>query len=154
MIFGHITFQFHPSHDCPNFWYKFLIPQLSLCHYFLFKYYCQRALQRVWLYDVEFLEFVKIRKDWRLEEKGMTEDEMVGWHHWLNGHEFEQAPGVGDGQGGLVCCSPWGHKELDTTERLNWTELLWTCTQWFLKIIRSMYSLKESFSLIVFICED
>ena len=49
-------------------------------------------------------------KDWRLEEKGITEDEMAGWHHWLNGHEFEQAPGVGDGQGGLVCCSPWGHR--------------------------------------------
>ena len=49
----------------------------------------------------------------------MTEDEMIGWHHRLNGHEFEWAPGVGDGQGGLVCCSPWGHKESDTTERLN-----------------------------------
>ena len=49
----------------------------------------------------------------------VTEDEMVGWHHQLNGHEFEQAPGAGDGQGGLVCCSPWGHKESDTTERLN-----------------------------------
>ena len=61
-------------------------------------------------------------KDWRQEEKGTTVDEMVGWHHWLDGHEFEQTPGVGDGQGGLACCSPWGHKELDTTERLNWTE--------------------------------
>ena len=61
-------------------------------------------------------------KNWRQEEKGMTEDEMVGWHHWLDGHEFEQALGVGDGQGGLVCCSPWGRKELDTTEQLNWTE--------------------------------
>ena len=61
-------------------------------------------------------------KDWRQEEKGMTEDELLGWHHWLNGHEFEQALGVGDGQGGLVCCSSWGHKELDTTEWLNWTE--------------------------------
>ena len=60
-------------------------------------------------------------ENWK-EEKGMTEDEMVGWHHRLNGHESEQAPGVGDGQGGLVCCSPWGHKEMDTTERLNWTE--------------------------------
>ena len=60
-------------------------------------------------------------KDWRQEGKGMTEDEMVGWHHWLDGHEFEQAPGVGDGQGSLVCCSPWGHKESDTTEWLNWT---------------------------------
>ena len=57
------------------------------------------------------------------EEKGTTENEMVGWHHWLNGHEFEQAPEVGDGQGSLVCCSPWCHKELDTTEWLNWTEL-------------------------------
>ena len=61
-------------------------------------------------------------KDWRQEEKGMTEDEMIGWHHWLDGHEFEQAPGVGDGQGSLVCCSPWGCKELDLTEWLNWTE--------------------------------
>ena len=52
----------------------------------------------------------------------MTEIEMVGWHHRLNGHEFEQAPGVGDGQGGLACCSPWGHKESDMTERLNLTE--------------------------------
>ena len=58
-------------------------------------------------------------KDRGQEEKGTTEDEMVGWHHWLNGHEFECTLGVGDGQGGLMCCSPWGHKELDTTERLN-----------------------------------
>ena len=58
-------------------------------------------------------------KDWRREVKGMTEDKMVGWYHWLDGHEFEQAPGVGDGQGSLVCCSPRGHKELDTTEWLN-----------------------------------
>ena len=61
-------------------------------------------------------------KDWRWEGKGLTEDEMVGWHHWLNGHEFEQAPGVGDGQGRLACCAPWGRKESDTTERLDWTE--------------------------------
>ena len=60
-------------------------------------------------------------KDWRREEKGMTEDEMVGWHHWLNGQKFEQALGVGDGQGNLACCSPWDCKELDTTEQLNWT---------------------------------
>ena len=51
------------------------------------------------------------RKDWKQEEKGTTEDEMAGWHHWLSGHEFEQVPGVGDGQGGLACCSLWGHKE-------------------------------------------
>ena len=59
-------------------------------------------------------------KDWRQEEKGMTEDEMAGWHHRLKGHEFGWTPGVGDGQGGLVSCSPWGHKELDMTEWLNW----------------------------------
>ena len=63
-------------------------------------------------------------KDWRWEEKGMTEDEMAGWHHRLNGHEPEWTPGVGDGQGGLACCRPWGHKESDTTERLNWSELI------------------------------
>ena len=63
-----------------------------------------------------------VGKDWRQEEKGTTEDEMVGWHHWLNGHEFEQTLGVGDGQGSLGCCSPWSRKESDTTERLNWTK--------------------------------
>ena len=62
-----------------------------------------------------------VGKAWGQEEKGTTEDEMVGWHHRLEGHEFEQAPVVGDGQGSLACCSPWGRKELDTTERLNWT---------------------------------
>ena len=74
-------------------------------------------------------------KDWRQEEKGMTEDEMVGWHHWLNGHEFEEALGVGNGQGGLACCSPWGHKQSDMTEQLNRTELnipLCICTTTFL----------------------
>ena len=61
-------------------------------------------------------------KDWR-QEKGMTEDEVVGWHPPTHGHEFEQALGVGDGQGSLACCSPRGHKESDMTEQLNWTEL-------------------------------
>ena len=84
-------------------------------------------------------------KDWRREEMGTTEDEMVGWHHRLNGHEFEQAPGVDDGQGSLACCSPWGYKESDMTERLNnnsfwdsfpikvmtvyWVEVLVLCSQ-------------------------
>ena len=62
-------------------------------------------------------------KEWRQEEKGITEDEMVGWHHQLDGHEFEQASRVGEGQGSLSCCSPWGCKDLDMTERLNWIEL-------------------------------
>ena len=64
-------------------------------------------------------------KDWGQQEKGMTEDEMVGWHHWLDGHGFGWTLGVGDGQGGLMCCGSWGRKESDTTERLNWTELNW-----------------------------
>ena len=62
-------------------------------------------------------------RDWGQEKKGTTEDEMAGWYYWLYGHEFEWTPGVGDGQGGLVCCNSWGHKESDTTEGLNWTEL-------------------------------
>ena len=65
------------------------------------------------------------RRDWGQEEKGTTEDDMAGWHHWLDGHAFGWTPGVGDGQGGLACCDSWGHKESDTTERLNWTELNW-----------------------------
>ena len=60
-----------------------------------------------------------VGKDQRQEEKGTTEDEMVGWHHQLDGHESEEVPGVGDGQGGLSCCSPWGCKESDTTEQLS-----------------------------------
>ena len=62
-------------------------------------------------------------KDWGQEEKAMTEDEMAGWHHRLNGHAFGWTPRVGDGQGGLVCCGSCGHKESDTTEWLNWNEL-------------------------------
>ena len=62
-------------------------------------------------------------KDWGQEEKGTTEYEVVGWHHLLDGHEFEQAPGACNGQGSLVCCSPWGHKESETAKWLNWTEL-------------------------------
>ena len=64
-------------------------------------------------------------RDWGQEEKRITEDEMAGWHHWLNGHEFEWTPGVGDGQGGLAWCDSWGRKESDTTEQPNWTELNW-----------------------------
>ena len=63
-------------------------------------------------------------RDWGQEEKGTTEDEMAGWHHWLDGRNSEWTPGVGDGQGGLACCDSWGRKESNTTERLNWTELL------------------------------
>ena len=61
-------------------------------------------------------------RDWGQEKEGMTEDEMAGWHHRLDGHEFESTPGDGDGQGGLAYCNSWGRKESETTERLNWTE--------------------------------
>ena len=69
------------------------------------------------------LSFPNLLANWVQEEKGATEDEMVGWHHRLNGHEFEQSLAAHDGQGSLACCSVWSHKESDTTERLNWTEL-------------------------------
>ena len=72
-------------------------------------------------------------RDWG-QEKGTTEDEMAGWHHWLR-REFEWTPGVGDGQGGLVCCDSWGRKELDRTEQRKWTELNWRNT--FLKVLQS-----------------
>ena len=81
-------------------------------------------------------------RDWGQEEKGTTEDEMAGWHHWLDGHEFEWTPGVGDGRGALVCCDSWGCKELDTTELLNWTELKHTkklkINQWIYLITKNI----------------
>ena len=72
----------------------------------------------LWLHDVKSQftgKELDAGKDWRQEEKGTTEDEIVGWHHWFNGHEFKQTLGDGDGQGSLACCSPWGDKESDTT---------------------------------------
>ena len=71
---------------------------------------------------VDLLEKTDAGRDWEQEEKGTTEDEMAGWHHRLNGHEFEWSPGDGDGQGGLMCCDSWGCKESEMTECLNWTE--------------------------------
>ena len=81
-------------------------------------------------------------KDWG-QEKGMTEDEMVGWQHWHNGHEFGRILGVGDGQGSLACCGSWGCKESDMTE---WTELNWNQSPWLQTILRS-YSLQNSMIL-------
>ena len=92
-------------------------------------------------------------KDWGQEEKGTTEDEVVGWHHQLNGHGFGWTPGVGGGQGGLVCCSSWGHNKSDTTEQLSWTELnylkssfSWTSQEY--ASIHFFYSLPSFFPLI------
>ena len=98
-------------------------------------------------------------KEWRQEEKGLREEEMIGWHQQLHGHDFEWTPGVGDGQGGPVCCSPWGLKEWDTAERLNWTKLQsLDLTDQFLKLSpvhhpgrslpsRSYLTLRSSFSV-------
>ena len=100
-------------------------------------------------------ELAHVRRPWcwerlKQEEKGMTQDEMVGWHHQLNGHKFEWSLEVGDVQGGLACCSPWGHKDSDTTEQLNWTELIlisnlvtdWnTVSQWKM-VFSTKYSTK------------
>ena len=86
-------------------------------------------------------------KDWRWEEKGTTEDEIVGCHHWLNGHEFAQAPGVGDGQGSLACCSPWGSKESDMTDwatELNWNKKCWKIYRinaTIIKVKKSLYAM-------------
>ena len=74
------------------------------------------------MWRVDSLEKTDAGRDWRQEEKGTTEDEMAGWHYWLDGRESEWTRGDGDGQGGLECCDSWGRKESDTTEQLNWTE--------------------------------
>ena len=73
---------------------------------------------------VDSLEKTDAGRDWGQKEKGTTEDEVAGWNHWLDGRESEWTLGVGDGQGGLGCCDSWGRKESDTTEWLNWTELI------------------------------
>ena len=86
---------------------------------------------------VDSLEKTDAGRDWGQEEKGTTEDETAGWHHQLNGHEFEWTLGVGDRQGGLASCDSWGRKESDTTEQLNWTELNenWQSIPWCLSCL-------------------
>ena len=89
-------------------------------------------------------------RDWGQEGKGTTEDEMAGWHHWLDGHE---SPGVGNGQGGLACCDSWGRKESDTTGRLNWTELNWMLEQ-LCEYIQKHQITQFTFKLSIFmVCE-
>ena len=87
-------------------------------------------------------------KDWKQEEKGTTEDEMVRWHHWLDRHEFEQAPEVGDGQGSLACCSPWGHKESDRTEQLR--DNILVTLEWIQLDCGVLSFLCVGFSLLIF----
>ena len=75
-----------------------------------------------WCEELRHWKRPDVGKEWRLEVKGLTEDEIVGWHHWLDGHEFEHAPVVGNGQGSLACCSPWGSQRIRHTwaPELNW----------------------------------
>ena len=83
-------------------------------------------------------------RDWRQEEKETTEDEMAGWHHWLDAHESEWTPWVGDRQGGLACYDSWGRKESDTTEQLNWTDK-WNIT---LKSCKSLYFIHVTYNVV------
>ena len=83
-------------------------------------------------------------RDWGQEDKGMTEDEMAGWHHGIDGHKFEWTPGLCDGQRGLVCYDSWGRKELDTTETLNWTELNWNSVLLYLNRIYATFNLYKN----------
>ena len=103
----------------------FICPGMGLLDHMVISY--ETEAPTLWPPDAKNWPIVKdpgAGKDWKWEEKGTAEDEMVIWHHQLDGHEFEQALGVGDRQRSLMCCSPWGHKESDMTERLNWTELM------------------------------
>ena len=94
-------------------------------------------------------------RDWGQEEKGTTEDDMAGWHHWLDGRKSEWTPGVGDEQGGLACCDSWGRKESDTTERLNWTDVkrrLKVITLWlFLVYFYSIHDIHYFWGILVFV---
>ena len=106
----------------PFLWISVLLHSLFCV---IFRFHLKVIVYSTWQLDAKNWLIRKdpdAGKDWSLQEKkGTTEDEMVRWRHWLDGHEFEQAPGVGDGQGSLACCSPWGCKESDTTEWLNGT---------------------------------
>ena len=95
-------------------------------------------------------------KDWGQDEKRMTEDEMAGWCHWLNGHGFGWTPGVGDGQGSLVCCGSWCHKELDMTERLNWTDwkAIHGTAYWFRRVNSDLDLQRVVYSKCVIISEN
>ena len=101
-------------------------PKGSQSWIFIGRAHAEAETTILWWEELTHLKRPWFGKDWRQEEKGKTEDEMFLWHHWLDGLEFEYILRVGDGQGGLACCSPWGRKELDMTEWLNCAELNWS----------------------------
>ena len=130
--FFHVTEKPKWTFDQPNITLAYNVNWNTSHFIFRFKYWIMYPM--LYLFAVNLLLFYHA-KSWLIgkdsdagrdrgqEEKGMTEDEMAGWHHWLDGREFGWTPGVGDEQGGLACCNSWGPKESDTTEQLNWTEL-------------------------------
>ena len=129
-VYGGCTFSFCQWHTCFAWW---MCVYACVCVYITFS----TEVWKDWCWSLNTNnsatwceELTHWKRFWcwerlKEEEKGTTEDEMVGWHHWLNGHEFEQDPWVGSGQGNLACCSPWGRKESDTIEQPNWTTALW-----------------------------
>ena len=111
--------------DCKEI--KVVNPEGNQLWIFIWRIVAEAEAPTLWPPDAKSCltgEDLDVGKDWGQEEKGMTEDGMVGWHHWLNGHEFEQALGDSEGQGSLECYSPWGRKDSDVTERMNkWTTI-------------------------------
>ena len=128
---------------------KEICPEYSLKGLTLKLQYFGHLMWSLWLIGKDLIT----RKDWRQEEKGMTEDEMVGWHHWLNGHEFEQTLGDGERQGSLACCSPWGCKEFAKTEWLNNKYREWrgeSCVSRFKKLwVEEEISVAQSLSYLL-----
>ena len=119
---------------------KLVIPKGNQPWMFIGRTDAETEASILWLPDVKSWligKSPKVRKDWGQEEKGVTEDEMVGWHHRLNGHEFEQTLGENEGEGGLECCSPWGHKKSDTIEWMSNNK--WVL--WMIEIIFTLVSL-------------
>ena len=107
------------------------------------------------LWPPECEELTHLKRPWRWERlkmgvEGMTGNEMVGWHHWLDGHEFEQALGFSDGQESLACCSPWGCKESDTTKWLNWTDIcVYVCVCIYIYIFFNLFRCPKRYSLVI-----
>ena len=117
----------HPLKNFPHFVVIYTVKGFGIINNAEVDAFLEAETPTLWLPDAKNWLIWKdphAEKDWRQEEKGMTEDEMVGWQHWLNIHEFEQVPGVGDGQESLECCRPSGNKESKITEQLTSTEYL------------------------------
>ena len=119
------SFNITPSNEHPDWSPLGWTGWISLQSKELSRVFSNTTVQKHQFFCTQFsLYYSDAGRDWGQEEKGTTEDEMAGWHHWLDGCESQWTPGVVDGQGGLACCDSWGHKESDTTEWLNWSDLI------------------------------